>query len=130
MTNITYNGTETSPITSDSGFDSAQKWDHAIALQIPFSYLPFGSIAQILKAVKLMSELFGGCRVWLEAGTWINNKGHLVWDLNVWVQASMTGENFDLHCHEVKEFSAQMCQRLRQEAVVLEVNNKEIFLLF
>lgn len=131
MTNITYNGTETSPITSDSGFDSAQKWDCAIALQIPilFSFALIASIAQILKAIKLLSTLFGGCRVWLEAGTWINNKGHLVWDLNVWVQSSMTGENFDLHCHEVKEFSAQMCQRLSQEAVVLEVNNKDIFLL-
>jgi hypothetical protein len=112
--------------------DFPETWDHALGIQIPILFSPafIASIAQILKAIKLLSKLFGGCRVWLEAGTWINNKGHLVWDLNVWVQASMTGENFDLHCHEVKEFSAQMCQRLRQEAVVLEINNKDIFLLF
>jgi hypothetical protein len=131
MTNITYNGTETSPITSDSGFDSVQKWDCAIALQIPILLLAFSSsITQLLKAVKLMSKLFRGCRVWIEFGTWINNKGHLVWDLNVWVQSSMTRHDFELHSHQVKEFLEQMRQNLRQEAVVLEVNNKEIFLLF
>jgi hypothetical protein len=108
---------------------SNEKWDHAIALQIPLVLPAFSSIAQILKAVKLLSSLFGGARVWLEAGTWINNKGHLVWDINVWVKASMSRRDFELHSHQVKAFSAQMCQKLRQEAVVLEINNKEIFLL-
>lgn len=110
--------------------DTPSPWDHAIALQIPILlFAPSSSLAQILKAVNLLSTLFGGCRVWVEAGTWINNKGDLVWDLNVWVQSSMTRHDFELHSHQVKAFSAQMCQKLRQEAVVLEINNKEIFLL-
>jgi hypothetical protein len=107
------------------------KWDHAIALQIPILlFAPSSSIAQILKAVKLISTLFGGSRVWLEAGTWINDKGHLVWDLNVWVKSSMTRDDYELHSPQVQEFAAQMRQHLRQEAVVLELNHKEIFLLF
>ena len=110
--------------------DSPETWDHALGIQIPLVLPAFSSIAQILKAVKLLSTLFGGCRVWLEAGTWINNKGHLVWDLNVWVKSSMTRRDFELNSHEVKEFAAQMRQKLRQEAVVLEINNKDIFLLF
>ena len=104
-----------------------EKLDQAIALQIPihFSFTYFlASLIQIWQGVKLMSECFGGCRLWLEAGTWINPEGDLVWDLNVWLKSSMTQTNFDRHCGQVQRFAGEMRDRLHQESVVVEVNNQ------
>jgi hypothetical protein len=124
---IHHNGTETSPITCDSGFDSVQKWNCAIALQIPIHFscryfLP--SLDQVVRGIKLISESFGGSRVWLEIGTYIGSQGKLLFDVNIWIKSQMTQEKFDQNLTKVQKFACATRDRLAQEAVVVEFNNQ------
>lgn len=105
--------------------ERGEKFDQTIAVQIPilFDRSPT-SLIQVLKGVKLMSECFGGCRLWLEIGIWINPEGDLIWNLNLWIKSSMTQTNFERHRGKVEWFACQMRDELQQKCVVVEFNNQ------
>ena len=105
--------------------DHYEKWSHSIAIQIPviFDGRFKSSLAHAHKGIKLMSELFCGSRFWLELGSYyINNQERFGIDLNVWVKSQMDDPTFYQHRSKVLDLALQMRDKLRQEAIVIEID--------
>ncbi len=69
-----------------------------------------------------MSKYFGGSRIWIELGTYIDRKGHLAFDLNVWVKSQMDDEKFVYYYPKVRDLVTKIRDKLRQEAIVIETD--------
>lgn len=116
--------TEISQKDSPKQIEESQKWDHSLALQVPviFDRRFKNSVIHLGQAIKLMSEYFGGSRVWVELGTYIDQKGHLVLDLNIWIKSQMDEEKFNCYLSKVHDLAYETRDKLEQEAIVVEVD--------
>ncbi|MGB7709412.1 MAG: hypothetical protein WBL95_07710 [Microcoleus sp.] len=119
-----HNSTEAVQTVSLYRFEEPQKWPRSLTMQIPiiFDGRFKDSLANVSQAIKLMSKYFGGSRIWFELGTYIDQKGHLAFDLNVWVKSQMDEEKFSYYSPKVRDLACQIRDKLRQEAIVLETD--------
>jgi hypothetical protein len=110
--------------TSSHHSEDSQKWHHSLAMQIPliFDGRFKDSILCVGHIVQSMSALNNGSRIWVELGIYINKKGGFALDLNVWVKSQMDEEKFNLYVSQVREWARQTRDKLRQEAIVVEID--------
>jgi hypothetical protein len=102
-----------------------QKWQHSLAILVPGSIdvnVLADTSTHLHQAIKLMSELFGGTRIWVEIGTYISKAMNLVVEQNVWVKSHMDESSLCRHFLTVFDFVGKMQDALRQEAMLLEVD--------
>jgi hypothetical protein len=119
-----HNSTEAVQTVPLYHFEESQKWSRSLTMQIPiiFDGRFKDSIANLSEAIKLMSKYFGGSRIWIELGTYIDRKGHLAFDLNVWVKSQMDDEKFVYYYPKVRDLVSKIRDKLRQEAIVIETD--------
>jgi len=102
-----------------------QRWRHSLAILVPGT-VDVNVIADtsvyLHEAAKLMSESFGGTRIWSEIGTYVSDTVGLVTEQNVWVKSHMDEPALCQHFFKVFDFVCQMRDALRQEAMLLEID--------
>ena len=100
------------------------KFDHSIVMQIPvcLDERLIDSLVGVWQVIKMMSKDIGGTRIWLELGTYINRSGRLAIDLNIWVKSQMDEKKFSNSLSKVLNLASQIRKKLRQEAIVVEIN--------
>lgn len=83
--------------------------------------------AVITKAVRLLSETFGGATEVKATGSWLSSNGTLVSEpvtlVYCYAAQFSTGDLM-----KVKRFCEELKKELGQEAVALEINNRMIFI--
>lgn len=76
------------------------------------------------EALKLFSDLFGGATCGRYTGAWTSpGRGLVLEDVNI-IYSFCTADQFRAAFPQILDFGRSVCQRMQQDAISLEYNNK------
>ena len=107
-------------------------WENKLTIYIPSTVNVSESLsadaakAVTTKAVRLLSETFGGATALKATGSWLSSNGTLVRE-PVTLVYCYAAEFSTEQLMKVKSFCEEMKQELGQEAIAIEVNHRMIF---
>jgi hypothetical protein len=106
---------------------------HEITLQVPMIYtdprMMQLSIDLAQEIMMLMSRYFGGSTGSQTIGTYEDEKGRLIKDVNVFIKSYCDAENFERYLPIMIDLAKKVGRQLNQESVMMTIDNS-CYLLF